>query len=83
MAPPSAISRDIEHQGRGVLRQPGRGEGRHFPGWQGHRAAPALEMGRNLIHGSDGPESAQREIALFFGDTLLDYTRAIAPWVFE
>ena len=24
--------------------------------------------GRNLIHGSDGPESAQREVALFFGD---------------
>jgi nucleoside-diphosphate kinase len=43
----------------------------------------ALEMGRNLIHGSDGPESAQREIALFFGTDLLDYTRAIDPWVFE
>ena len=26
-----------------------------------------LEMGRNLIHGSDGPDSAAREIALFFG----------------
>ncbi|MEO8458361.1 MAG: nucleoside-diphosphate kinase [Chloroflexota bacterium] len=47
------------------------------------RADLALEMGRNLIHGSDGPESAQREIALFFGDTLLDYTRAIDPWIFE
>jgi nucleoside-diphosphate kinase len=27
----------------------------------------AIEMGENLIHGSDGPESAEREIALFFG----------------
>ena len=26
----------------------------------------ATEMGENLIHGSDGPESAAREIALFF-----------------
>ena len=26
----------------------------------------ALETGENLVHGSDGPESAEREIALFF-----------------
>jgi nucleoside-diphosphate kinase len=26
----------------------------------------AIEMGENLVHGSDSPESAQREIALFF-----------------
>ena len=26
----------------------------------------ALETQENLVHGSDGPESAQREIALFF-----------------
>jgi len=28
----------------------------------------ALEVGRNLVHGSDSPESAQREAALFFGE---------------
>ena len=28
----------------------------------------ALETGENLVHGSDGPESATREIALFFPD---------------
>lgn len=28
----------------------------------------ALETGQNLVHGSDGPESAEREIALFFPD---------------
>lgn len=27
----------------------------------------ALEMQRNLVHGSDSPESAAREIAIFFG----------------
>jgi nucleoside-diphosphate kinase len=28
----------------------------------------ALDMPENLVHGSDGPESAEREIALFFPD---------------
>jgi nucleoside-diphosphate kinase len=28
----------------------------------------AIEMGRNMVHGSDSPESAAREAALFFGD---------------
>ena len=28
----------------------------------------ALEVRRNLVHGSDSPESAEREIAHFFGD---------------
>jgi nucleoside-diphosphate kinase len=31
------------------------------------RADLALEMRRNLVHGSDSPESAAREIAIFFG----------------
>ena len=28
----------------------------------------AIELTENLVHGSDSPESAQREISLFFGD---------------
>ncbi len=28
----------------------------------------ATETGRNMVHGSDSPESAAREAALFFGD---------------
>jgi nucleoside-diphosphate kinase len=28
----------------------------------------AIELTENLVHGSDGPESAAREIALFFPD---------------
>ena len=44
----------------------------------------ALEMGRNLIHGSDGPESAAREIALFFDESqLFEHERDIDRWVFE
>jgi len=30
----------------------------------------ALSMPDNLVHGSDSPESAQREVALWFGDGL-------------
>ena len=28
----------------------------------------ATEVGQNMVHGSDSPESAVREVALFFGD---------------
>jgi len=28
----------------------------------------AIEMGANMVHGSDSPESAAREAALFFGE---------------
>lgn len=43
-----------------------------------------LEIGRNLIHGSDSIESAGREIALFFSDReIKTYERAIDRWVFE
>jgi nucleoside-diphosphate kinase len=28
----------------------------------------AIEVGQNLVHGSDSPESAARETALFFGE---------------
>ena len=44
----------------------------------------SVELGRNLIHGSDGPDSAAREIALFFDESqLFDYTRDVERWIFE
>jgi len=44
----------------------------------------ALELGRNMVHGSDSVESADREISLFFTkDELIDYKRDVDPWVFE
>ena len=43
-----------------------------------------IELGRNLIHGSDGPDSAVREIALFFDDSqTFDYERDVDRWIFE
>ena len=47
------------------------------------RADFALEIGRNLVHASDGPETAQTEIALWFGADLVDWPRAVDPWLFE
>ena len=42
----------------------------------------ASDVGRNLVHASDSPESAAREIGLFFQpDEIADYELAIAPWV--
>lgn len=36
----------------------------------------------NLIHGSDGPESAEREISNFFEPhEILSFTKAIASWI--
>jgi nucleoside-diphosphate kinase len=44
----------------------------------------ALEIGRNLIHGSDSPESAAREVALFFGvQGLVSYRRDVDRWIVE
>ena len=43
-----------------------------------------LDVGRNLAHGSDGPESATREIALFFDDKeILSYERSLDGWIRE
>jgi len=44
----------------------------------------ALETGRNLIHGSDGPETAAFEVELFFSDDeILSWNRDTDRWVSE
>ncbi len=48
------------------------------------RADYGLEIGRNLVHGSDGPETAAFEIPLFFDeDEILSYSRETDRWIFE
>lgn len=38
----------------------------------------------NLIHGSDGPETAAGEIRLYFNEKeLVAYDRAVEPWVYD
>jgi nucleoside-diphosphate kinase len=44
----------------------------------------ALDLGMNLIHGSDSPERAETEIALFFNKgELHDYERTADRWIRE
>ena len=43
-----------------------------------------IDIGRNIVHGSDSPESAEREIGLFFdAGSGLDYTRSTDEWITE
>ena len=44
----------------------------------------AMDMGRNIIHASDSPASAEREISLFFNDDeICDYQVVDETWVYE
>jgi nucleoside-diphosphate kinase len=48
------------------------------------RADFALEIGRNLVHGSDSSATADYEIPLFFAeDEVLSYPRNVDDWIFE
>jgi nucleoside-diphosphate kinase len=43
-----------------------------------------IEVGRNLIHGSDAPETAQQEIALWFQEgELAAWEPAAKAWLYE
>ena len=54
-----------------------------------HEAAPgtirgdlALETAQNIVHASDGPETAEAELALWFSpEELVDYEREVDRWV--
>jgi nucleoside-diphosphate kinase len=56
-----------------------------------HKAQPgtirgdyAQEIGRNVIHASDAPESAEQEIKLWFSpDELVEYEMNDVNWIFE
>ena len=44
----------------------------------------AMDTGRNIIHASDSPESAEREINLFFNeDEICDYSIVDNIWMYE
>ncbi|MBW0518099.1 hypothetical protein O181_057814 [Austropuccinia psidii MF-1] len=42
-----------------------------------------IDMGRNICHGSDSVESAQKEIALWFPEGVVQYTLASESQVYE
>lgn len=42
-----------------------------------------ITVGKNIIHGSDSPESAEREIHLFFDEKeLVSYDKADTSWIY-
>ncbi|MCL2157262.1 MAG: nucleoside-diphosphate kinase [Methanobrevibacter sp.] len=44
----------------------------------------AIDMGRNVIHASDSPKSAEKEINLFFNDNeICDYSITDNSWIYE
>ncbi len=48
------------------------------------RADFALEIGRNLVHGSDSPQTAAYEIPLFFTEAeLVQWPRNVDRWIYE
>jgi nucleoside-diphosphate kinase len=54
----------------------------------GRKAAPGTIRGdlgisksANLIHGSDSPEAAERELKIWFSEGLLGWTRCEKPWL--
>jgi nucleoside-diphosphate kinase len=43
-----------------------------------------VEIGRNIVHGSDSPESGKRELGIFFKDNeLVSWNRTVEKWVAE
>ena len=47
------------------------------------RGEYAATVGKNIIHGSDSPTSAEREIGIFFNQNeLVEYSKLIKEWVY-
>jgi len=43
-----------------------------------------MSGGNNLVHGSDSPESAERELKLWFGDGgIVDIDKTQNQWVYD
>lgn len=43
-----------------------------------------VSIGRNLIHGSDAPETAQQEIGLWFSEAeLVSWQSSMTSWIYE
>jgi nucleoside-diphosphate kinase len=44
----------------------------------------AMDIGRNLVHGSDKPESGEREVSIFFQpEELVSWSRDTDKWIYE
>ncbi|GAA0146269.1 kinase [Lithospermum erythrorhizon] len=43
----------------------------------------AIDIGRNIIHGSDSVESARKEIALWFPEGIAEWQSSLHSWIYE
>ncbi|KAI3826828.1 hypothetical protein L1987_00884 [Smallanthus sonchifolius] len=43
----------------------------------------AIDIGRNVIHGSDAVESAKKEIGLWFPEGVANWSSSLHPWIYE
>jgi nucleoside-diphosphate kinase len=42
-----------------------------------------MQVGRNIVHGSDAPDSAEAEINLWFKEgEVVGYSKTVEPWVY-
>jgi nucleoside-diphosphate kinase len=50
----------------------------------GHSGDFAIDVGRNVCHGSDSVENAKKEIALWFKEgEVINYKSHSAAWIYE
>ena len=44
----------------------------------------AIDIGRNVVHGSDSEESAKREISIFFNEKeMINWNKEVHKWIYE
>mmetsp|Transcript_12638 Transcript_12638/g.26567 ORF Transcript_12638/g.26567 Transcript_12638/m.26567 type:complete len:228 (+) Transcript_12638:104-787(+) len=71
--------KDVINQGRQML-----GETQPLASKPGSiRGDYSIDLGRNICHGSDSPESAAHELEMWFPEGVNDYKKAVDSWVYE
>ena len=71
--------KDIIKQGRQML-----GETQPLASKPGSiRGDFSIDLGRNIIHGSDAVESAERELAMWFPEGVNEWAKTVDAWVYE
>jgi nucleoside-diphosphate kinase len=71
--------KDIIAQGRQML-----GETQPLSSKPGSiRGDYSIDLGRNICHGSDSPESAKHELNMWFPEGVSDWGKEVDAWVYE
>lgn len=71
--------KDIIKQGRQML-----GETQPLSSKPGSiRGDFSIDLGRNICHGSDSPESAAHELQMWFPEGVNDWSKTVDSWVYE